>query len=346
MAVPRLSCRPARPTRATLNHLRRRRLVAAGLATTAAGRPGAAQAPWPQRPLRLLVGVPPGGGVDIIARLVAAQLADRLGQPVVVENRAGASGNLAMEAVARAPRDGLTLFFGNTGQLAINNEIFPALGIDTLRDLEPVALIAENFFFFVTARRLPVTTLAEFIAHARAHPGRLTFGSTGVGSAHQLAFEMFRRPLGLDIVHVPYRGAAPAIQDFMAGNLDLYLDGHGSIEPLLSGGQGRLLAHSAPARLPWLPDTPTVAEAAPLPGYQVTGWMAVMAPAATPPEILARLEAETRVVLRPDGLVAQALAGRGVTARFRDGAATRAIIAAERAQWRRVIREAGITAQD
>ena len=330
------------PSRAAVHFLRRRRVVAAGLGTALA-RPVRAQTPWPQRPLRMVVGFPAGGGVDIIARLLASQMATRLGQPVVIENRGGANGNVAMEASARAAADGYTLFFGNIGNLAINNELFPRLSFDTLRDFTPVAQVNEHYFYMAIARRVPVASLAEFVGYARANPGRLSFGSPGLGSAHHLGFELFSRPLGLDIVHIPYRGEAPALQDLAAGNLDFTIGGYGALLPLIEAGHARIVATTAAQRLPWLPDMPTVAEAAPLPGYDLTGWMAVMAPAATPPAILRRLEQEIAESLRPDGEVARVLETRGVTARFRDGAATRALITAERVRWGRIIREAGIT---
>jgi tripartite-type tricarboxylate transporter receptor subunit TctC len=294
----------------------------------------------------MFVGFPPGGGVDVIARLLAARTASSLGQPVIVENRSGANGNVAMEATARAASDGYTLFFGNIGNLAINNELYAGLSFDTLRDLAPVAQVNEHYFYMAVAARVAAATLGEFIALARANPGRLSFGSPGMGSAHHLGFELFRRPLDLDIVHVPYRGEAPALQDLAAGTLDFTMGGYGALLPFVESRRARILATTASQRLSWLPDMPTVAEAAPLRGYDLIGWMAVMAPAATPPVILQRLQDEIAAALTPGGEVARALDTRGVTAKFRDAAATRALIEAERQRWGRVIREARITAVD
>lgn len=333
MAVPR----PAVP-RASLHFLRRRRLVTASLAVAA--RPAGAQAPWPQQPLRMLVGFTAGGGLDLAARLLAQRLGPLLGQPVHVENRTGANGALANEAAARAA-DGHTLLFGNTGSLAINNALFPDLPTDPLRDLAAVAMLVETPFFFALSRHLGLDTLPAFIAAARARPGAFSFGSNGVGSLHHLAFERFRRALGLDILHVPYRGMAPALQELGAGRLDFAMDAYPTIRAAEEAGSARVVGVTAAERVAWRADVPTVAEAAGLPGFQVTAWMALMAPRAMPPAHLRRLEAAVADALRT-GTLAEELQRLGLPPLFRDGAATRAVIAAERADYAAVIREAGI----
>jgi tripartite-type tricarboxylate transporter receptor subunit TctC len=238
------------------------------------------------------------------------------------------------------------VFFGNTGNLAINNELYPRLGFDTLRDFTPVAQVNESPFVLTVATRLPVRTLDDLLAHARANPGRLSFASAGIGSAHHLALELFRRSLGLDIQHVPYRGMAPAIADFVAGNVDGFFDGLNGARPVTEAGLGRMLATTGAARAPWLPEVPTIAEAANLPGYEVQSWMALMVPAAMPPEARLRLQVECEQLLQPGTPLVRALDAQGFVGRFRDGAATRALIEAERARWGRIIREAGITPND
>lgn len=343
---PRPAPNPRRQTRAALHYLRRRRVVAAGLGSALARRAAAqSPAPWPQRPLRIMVGFAAGGGVDLAARLLARTLADALGQPVSVENRTGANGSLAMEGVVRAG-DGHTLLFGNTGSLAINNELFPDLSHDSLRDFEPVGLLVETPFFLAASTRLPVTSLDGFIAHARAHPGRLNFGSGGVGSAHHLAFEQFRRALGLDIAHIPYRGMALAVQDVAGGRIDFVMDGYPTIRAAEAAGHLRMLAVTAAERVGWRPDLPTVAEATGLPGFAVPSWMALMVPAGTPEAIRQILTDALAASLAPGAALAQALERQGLPPRFRDGAATRAFIAAERARYAALIREAGIRPTD
>lgn len=348
MGVPRPRLQPFHPSpaRAALHHLRRRRLVAASLASPFGGRARAqSEAPWPQRPLRILVGFTAGGGVDLAARLLAHSLAEALGQPVQVENRTGANGNLAMEGAARAG-DGHTLLFGNNGSLAINNVLIPGLAYDSLRDFEPAGLLVETPFFFAVASRLPITDLAGFIDHARVNPGRLNFGSNGIGSAHHLAFEQFRRALGLDIAHVPYRGMAAALQDLAGGRIDFVMDAYPTLRAAEAAGHLRIVAVTTPERIALRPELPTVAEAGGLPSYAVQAWMALMVPAGTPAPVVRRLEASLEAALRDGSPLAQALVNLGLPPRFRDSASTRALIAAERARYAALIREAGIRPSD
>jgi tripartite-type tricarboxylate transporter receptor subunit TctC len=338
--MPVANPRPARPhrPRAALHYLRRRRVVAASLAIAA--RPASAQAPWPQRPVRLVVSTQPGTGVDIAARLLARRWSATLGQPVVVDNRGGANGSLAMDSVARAG-DGHTLLFANTGALAINNELFATFAHDSLRDFAAVGLLVQAPYFFAVARHLPVATLVDFVDYARAHPRVLNFGSAGIGSLQHLAFEQFRRALGLDIAHVPYRGMADAFRDLAGGRLDVVLDGYPGTHAAEKAGGARIVAVTSSERVAWRFEVPTVAEAAGVPGYAVLSWLALMAPVATPEAIRATMEAALAAALR-EGELPQALEQAGVSPRFLDGAATRAFIAAERARYGALIREAGI----
>lgn len=345
MAVPlRPSPFPsAHPPRAALHYLRRRRVVASGLGSALA-RPVLAQAPWPRQPVRMLLGFPPGGGLDLVARLVASNLSAALGQPVQVENRTGANGYLATESAARAT-DGHTLLFGNVGALAIHNALFSNTAIDPLRDMAAVAQVVEAPMVLAVSPGLPITTLGGFIAHARANPGRLAFGSNGVGSIGHLTFERLRRALGLDMTHVPYRGMAPALPDLGAGRIHAVIDPYAAIRMGEEAGQARMVAVTSAAPVPWRPDLPTIADAAGLPGFEALAWMAIMAPPAMPSDAVRRLEAEIARALSEPPLPATLLQ-QGLPPRFRDAAGARAFMLAERARYGALIREAGITPRD
>jgi len=338
MPVPAASPSWPRRPRAVLHHLRRRRIVGSGLALAA--RPVRAEAPWPQRPVRLVLGSAPGGGPDIAARLLAQRWQAMLGQPVVVENRVGANGGLAMESVARGG-DGHSLLFGTTGNFAINPALFPSAAYDALRDFAPVGLLSRNAFFFAVAQRWSAGGLPALIAAARARPGTLDFGSPGIGTAQHLAFEQFRRGLGLDIAHIPYRGVAQALQDLAGGRLDLVIDLQAGAEGAEQTGQARIVAVTSAERAAQRPEVPTIAEAAGLPGYEVLAWMALMVPAATPPATRAAIEAALAAALRDDHLRHE-MERAGLTPRFLDGAATRAFIEAERERYAALVRAAGI----
>jgi tripartite-type tricarboxylate transporter receptor subunit TctC len=322
-----------------------RRTVLAGTATAGAALPpwpGQAQeGAYPSRPVRVLIGFPPGGGVDIVARLLMPRLSERLGQPFLVENRAGANGNIAMEAAVKAPADGYTLFYGNVGNLGVTNALYRDLSFDTLRDFVPVAQTMESTLVIAVADAVPVRSLAELIAYAKANPGRLNAGSAGAGGPSHLALELFKRQTGLDITHVPYRGSAPAVQDLAGGRVQLLLDGYSLMRGAVESGRARVLAVAAAERQPILPAVPTTAEAG-LPGFEAGSWHALVAPAATPAAVLQRLEAAVAWALRETDLP-QAFAQQGVAARFRGADETRSFIAAERERWGRVVREAGIT---
>lgn len=321
----------------------RRRALLGALATLpaiAAARPVVAQ-DWPTRPVRTLIGFPPGGGVDIIGRLVAPRLAERLGQPMIVENRAGANGNVAMEAAARAAPDGYTFFYGNIGNLAVTNALYPALSFDTLRDFAPVAQTIEVPLVVAVADNVPARTLQELVAYARANPNRLNAGSAGSGGPSHLTLEVFKRAAKVEIEHVPYRGSAPALQDLAGGRIQLMLDAYNLMRPMVEAGKVRVLAVTAAERQPLLPNVPTAGEAG-LPGFVAASWHGFVAPAATPMPIIARLDRAVGEALREPEL-AKAIGDQGATVRYRSAAEFRDYIAAERARWTGVIREAGIT---
>ena len=297
---------------------------------------------YPARPVRMVIGFPPGGGVDIVARLVAPRLSEALGQPFLVENRAGANGNIAMDAVVQSAPDGYTLFYGNVGNLAVTNALYRNLNFDTARDFIPVAQTMESFSVIAVSADLPVRSLPELMAYARANPGRLNGASAGAGGPTHLALELFKRQFDLNIVHVPYRGSAPAILDLAGGRVQMIIDGYSLMRPAVESGRVRVLAVTAARREALLPDIPTTSEAG-APGFEAGSWHMLTAPRGTPQPALDRLEGALRRALAEPALVA-AMAQQGVAARFRGQREAAAFFAAERERWTRVIREANITA--
>lgn len=316
------------------------RRAALALPALLLARPAAAQE-FPNRPVRMVIGFPPGGGVDIVARLIAPRLAEALGQPFLVENRAGANGNIAMDAVHQSPPDGYTLFYGNVGNLAVTNALYRNLSFDTLRDFIPVGQTMESFSVIAVNADLPVRNLAELMAYARAHPGRLNGASAGAGGPTHLALELFKRQFNLDIVHVPYRGSAPAIVDLAGGRVQMIIDGYSLMRAAVESGRVRVLAVAAARREALLPETPTTSEAG-APGFEAGSWHMLTAPRGTPQAAMDRLEQALGAALAEPALIAS-MAQQGVAARFRNQREAAAFFAAERERWTRVIREGNIT---
>lgn len=253
-----------------------------------AGLPAAAKAQgYPDRPIRVVVAFPAGGSIDVVARIMVAQLARSYNSPVVVENRAGASGTVGADYAAKAA-DSHTLFMGSASSLAANAALFRNLPYDPVRDFAPISLVALQPNVVVVHPSVPVASLAELLAYARANPGRLNYGTAGAGSAQHMAAETFRRMAGIEMVHVPYRGGAPALSDLIGGQVQLMFEtAPTAIEPVRAG-QLRALAVTTRERLTRLPDLPTVAESG-LPGYESRGWAGLVAPAGTDPAIIADL---------------------------------------------------------
>lgn len=274
-----------------------RRAVYAGLAVLALALavPGTALAQWPNKALRVVVNFPPGGAADQLARMVSQPLAEALGQPVVVENRAGAGGNIGGEVVAKSSPDGYTLLMSSGGMVSVNPHIYPRMSFDPSKDLTPVAATARVLVYLVTRPTLPPNNVSEFFAYVKANPGRLSFGSPGNGSSPHLAGEMMKSQAGLYAVHVPYRGAAPALQDLLAGQLDFYFDpGIGLAQ--VRAGKLKLLAVGSPKRSPQFPEVPTLDEAG-LKGFDADTVFGFYAPAGTPGEIVTRLNREINTIL-------------------------------------------------
>jgi tripartite-type tricarboxylate transporter receptor subunit TctC len=316
-----------------------------GTALAAASLPAALHAQsWPTRPLRLVVPYAPGGTSDIIARLVAPGMQQTLGQPVVIENRPGAGGNVGTGAVARAEPDGYSLVLGTGGTLTINPSIYASMPFDTQRDVSPVSLIAAVQNVMVVNPTLPVRSVQDFITYARARPGQVFFASPGVGSAAHMAGELLNVLAGLRMVHVPYRGSGPAMADLMAGQgVQVALDNLPTFIGAIRDGRLRGLAVTATRRSPALPDMPTMQEAG-VDGFEVTTVFGMLTTGGVPPAILARLHRETVAsVRRPDVTARLEQLGAEPVASTPEEFAD--VIARDIQKWRDVTRRAGITPQ-
>ena len=296
---------------------------------------------FPSHPLQLVVGFPPGGGVDIVARQLADKLSEQLGQRVVVENKAGAGGNVAMDYVARAKADGYTLLMGNLGMLSANPALYPKLSFDPARDFAPVARVVVTPLVAVVPASLPVHTVAEFVALAKSRPGELNFGSGGNGNINHLAGELFQTQTGTKLQHVPYKGSAPALSDLVAGRIQLMIDGANVVQPFVAAGTARAIAMTGEARSPAAPSVMTAAEAG-LPGFVIYGWQGVLVPTGTPPEVIARLGSEVAKALADPALKAR-LSAQGTEPSYMPAADFGRFIAGEQKRWGDVVRKAGIT---
>jgi tripartite-type tricarboxylate transporter receptor subunit TctC len=264
---------------------------AAGLAVAGWHRAALAQA-YPTRPVRIVSPFAPGGANDLPARVVAQHLTRALGQPFVVENRAGAAGNLGAEAVAKAAPDGYTLLMG-PGALAINQTLYPRLPFDVLRDFAPISIVAMVPNVLAVHPAVPARTVGEFVAYAKANPRSISFGSPGSGSVGHLAGELFKMLTGAPMEHIPYRGSAPAVTDLLGGRIQAMLDNLPPIAQHLRSGALRGLGIASRERHPDSPEMPTIIEAG-VPDFEVTAWQSLLAPARTPPEVVERLSAEVR----------------------------------------------------
>jgi len=320
----------------------RRRSLGAGLALLAgpAVAQGAAEG-WPSRPIRLIVPYSAGGGTDVIARAVAERAGQRLGVPVVVDNRPGGAGNLATGIAAEAAPDGYTLLVGNIGPIAVNPSLFRNLRPDPAEALTTVTLLAAAPMLILVNPKVPATDLAGLIAMAKARPGALNYGSAGNGSANHLAGAYFALRAGIEIQHVPYRGAGPALNDLVAGTLEMMPATIPSSIGLVRDRLVRALAVTSATRVPALPDLPTLAEAG-VPGYEMAAWYGIMAPAGTPRPIVDRLQREIAAALSAPDVRAR-IADDGAEPSGNSPEAFAAFAAAERRKWAEVVRDARIT---
>lgn len=277
-------------------------MLAAGsvlLSLLGLAQPALAEAAYPAKVIRLVVPFPPGGSTDTLARLLAEQLKEELGQTVVVENKAGAGGNIGGDAVAKAVPDGYTLLLAAAGPTVINPSLYARMSYDPLRDLAPVTMLAREHNLMVVNPSVPAHNLKEFIAYAKARPEQLSFGSPGNGSPAQLAGELLNKSAGIKLQHVPYKGSGPAVADLIAGHITLMIDNMPALLPYVQSGRLRALAVASDKRASALPDVPTVEEAG-LKGYVVTAWKGLMAPAGTPRPIIAKLhDATVKILAKP-----------------------------------------------
>jgi tripartite-type tricarboxylate transporter receptor subunit TctC len=317
----------------------RRTFVAGALAASASLLPRGVRADFPERPIHLIVPFAAGGAVDSIARVLGKALTDTLGQSIVIENRGGAGGVIGMEVAAHAAADGYSLLLSHSGFTAMPG-LYAKLPFDPVRDFAGVITAASGAYVLAVNSSQPFTSVAELIAYAKANPGKLSFGSAGVGSIIHLAGELFRRVADIDIVHVSYKGAAPAIADVMGGQIQMMFAPAVNAVPLAAAGKLRALGVTSAKRSRLAPDLPTIGESG-LPGFEVTGWYGLAAPAATPPAAVARINAQTNRALVADQVIEQLrLQGLEPVGDTAEEAAAR--IKAGVAQWTKVIRDAGI----
>jgi tripartite-type tricarboxylate transporter receptor subunit TctC len=273
--------------------------TAAGIASTSAFPQGSA---WPNRPLKLVVAYPPGGSTDQAGRLLAERMGRRIGQNIVVENRAGAGGTVGAASVVRADPDGYTLLLAASPEVSIAPITMKAMPYDPVRDLQPVTLVGQVPFFLVVNPKLPVNTLQEFLAYAKANPNKLNYSSFGNNTSNHLTGELFKSVAGIQAVHVPYKGSGPSITDLIGGQVQYTFDTPPAVMEHVKGGKLRALAVAAPQRLPSLPNVPTFGEAG-MPGFTGGTWFGLFLPAKTPKDIADRVHAEAVAVLRSPDLV-------------------------------------------
>jgi len=296
----------------------------------------------PTRPIRLIVPYGPGGSSDVIARALAAEMGKTLGQSVIVDNKAGGQGVIAMQETARAAPDGYTVVLGHVGTLAVNPAMMPKLPYNVQKDFQPVALLAKVPMLFAIGPKVKAETLPQFIAQAKAAPGTMNYGSAGNGSAGHLAFEMLKLKAGIDLTHVPYKGTGAQMTDLLAGNIEAASAGLPGFLPHVKAGKLKILAVGAAERLPAIPEVPTVAELG-YPNFESSQWFGLLAPARTPPAVVARLSQEAL----------KALASPAVKRRLEEDSSTAAgmgpkefasFIASEQQRWGTVVRSAKLTA--
>lgn len=315
--------------------------IALTLAIAAAVAMPAAAQDYPTRPLRLIVPFPPGGSTDIYARIIGPKLGEALGQQVVIDNRPGAGGSLGAELAARAPADGYTIWLGQTNNLAIGPALRAKNPYDPLKDFSPITLLMKAPQVMVVNAGSPITSIKELIAAAKKAPGKLTYGSAGVGSSGHINGELFNQTAGIDIVHVPYKGASPAMVDLRGGRITYMATSLASAAQFVKEGKIKAIATSGARRARMLPDVPTVAET--LPGYEVVSWHGMLGPAKMPRAIITRLNREIVAILgTPD--VQKMLLAEGGEISPSTPEEFSAFLRSEVSKWSKVIKQAGITA--
>lgn len=297
-------------------------------------------AAYPTKPIRLLVGVPPGGTTDLVARLVGDQLGRQLGQPIVIENRGGAGGNIAAEAVAKSPADGYTLFLGPVGTMAINPSVYAKMPFDTMRDFAPISQLTSLPIVMVVHPSVPAKNLQEFIAFAKAKPGQASFASGGNGTQTHLAGELLKSMTGIEMIHVPYKGTAPAMVDLLGGRVSAMFDQIATALPHVQSGKLVAIGVTTAKRSAVAPNIPTIAESG-LPGFEVATWHGLFAPAGTPREIIAKLNVEVVKALNAPELV-EKFKANGVDPVSSTPEQFGAFVQAELTRWNGAVKAAGL----
>jgi tripartite-type tricarboxylate transporter receptor subunit TctC len=301
---------------------------------------GAHAQPFPNKPIRILVGFAPGGNTDVVSRVIAVRMQDLLGQPVLVENKPGAGGVVATDFIAKAPPDGYTLLMSSLGPHTVSPSLYKSVGFDPVNDLAPVSNVAVNSLLLMVNPSLPVKSVPDLIAHAKANPGKLNFGSSGVGATTHLSGEVFNSMAGVKLVHVAFKGGPPAITALLAGDLQLMFANLSDALPQVKSGKLRGLAVTAARRAAQVPDLPTVAESG-LPGFDVAPWNGLVAPGKTPPEVIAKLSDTVQRIVREkpfrDKMFEIGSEPLGDTPEQ-----FRATIANDIQRWAKIVKEAGI----
>lgn len=296
---------------------------------------------FPSKPIRIVIGFPPGGGTDIVGRLLAPKLSEALGQPVLVENRPGANGVLGMDAVAKAPADGYTIFMGTTGNLAVNPTLYPNLPFNFEKQFIALTQVVSLPFLLAVNPAVPAKNVSEFVAYAKANPGKLNYSSSGTGGLPHLAGELFSNAIGSSMVHIAYKGSAPSISDVVGGQVQFTFEATSAVLAQIKSGRLRALASTGDKRLSLLPEIPTVAET--IPGFEVVNWYGMVLPAGTPREVVMRLNTEIKKVLAlPE--IKERLLAQGNEPVGSSPEAFAEFIKSESAKWARIIREKHIQA--
>lgn len=295
---------------------------------------------YPTKPVRIVAPFPPGGVADVLARALAPELQAALGQQVIVDNKPGAGGNIGAEIVAKAEPDGHTLLLASAGILTINEFLYAKMPFDPAKAFAPITVVGDMPNIVVVHPRAGVATLKELIDKAKAQPGKLDFGSAGNGTTTHLAIVLLEQAAKIKLAHVPYKGAAPAVQDLVAGQIDGLVDNPPLVLPHIKSGAIKALAWAAPQRMAILPDVPTAAEAG-LPGFEASSWFALVAPAGTPKEIVARLNAEAAKILK-DPKMAEQFTQRGIRLVGNSAEEFAVFIPKERARWGEIVKASGV----
>ena len=325
---------------------RRRLIYGACLAalTGAMSMPAVAQSAWPTKPVRIVVPFAPGGTTDILARAVAPELTKAFGQPFIVDNRAGAGGNVGADLVAKSPGDGYTLLMGTVGTHGINKSLYSKMPFDPQKDFAPITLVAGVPNVMVMnaekAAKLGINSVADFVKYAKAHPGQFSMASSGNGTSIHLAGELFKSQTGIFMTHIPYRGSGPALLDLIGGNVDVMFDNLPSAMPQIKGGKLKAFAVTSAQRSTAMPELPTVEEAGKLKGFEASSWFGLLAPAGTPPDVVNRIQQEVAKALATPAIKEKMLA-QGAIPSGNTPQEFAKLIDAEIGKWAKVVKASG-----